>query len=161
MDTAMSQSGQLLWGSVVLSLCAIIHVGLLAVIMEPLETLGRWMRTRRRATRTAILTGVAFGMIVVSHTVQIWLWAYFLMWMGALVEFYDALYFSIVTYTTVGYGDLILPVEFRVFGAFGGVTGILCFGISTAFLVSLVSSLMPRSIGRSFDSKPRSSDKDT
>ncbi|WP_270731897.1 potassium channel family protein [Shimia sp. Alg240-R146] len=157
----MSQSDQLFWGSVVLSLCAIIHVGLLAAMIGPLEILGRWMRRRGRAIRTAVLTGAAFGMIVFSHTVQIWLWAYFLMWMGALVEFYDALYFSIVTYTTVGYGDLILPVEFRVFGAFGGVTGILCFGISTAFLVSLVSSLMPRAIGRSFDSKPRSSNKDT
>jgi hypothetical protein len=91
-------------------------------------------------------------MIVFSHTVQVWVWAYTLLWLDAFIEFYDALYFSLVTYTTVGYGDLTLPVEFRVFGAFGGVAGILCFGISTAFLVSLVGRVLPRTISPPFDS---------
>lgn len=96
--------------------------------------------------RTAVVTGAAFAMIVSSHTVQVWLWAYVLIYMGAFEFLYEALYFSLVTYTTVGYGDVVLPVQFRVFGAFGGVTGILCFGISTAFLVSLISRLLPRSL---------------
>lgn len=155
----MSQTDQIIWGSVVLGLCAIIHVGLLAAMIPTLEAAGAMLLKRGRTVRTAAITGIAFGMIVFSHTVQVWLWAYSLMWIEAFVEFYDALYFALVTYTTVGYGDLILPVSFRVFGAFGGVAGILCFGLSTAFLVSLVSRLLPRSIEGSFDSPPPASDK--
>lgn len=143
---AMSQPDQLIWGTVVLSACAVLHVGLVAVTIEILEKLGTWARTYSRILRTALVTGAAFGMIVVSHTAQVWLWAHVLMWMGAFDYLYDALYFSLVTYTTVGYGDLVLPVEFRVFGAFGGVTGILCFGISTAFLVALINRLLPKTL---------------
>lgn len=156
----MGQTDQIFWGSVVLGICAIIHVGLLAAMIPTLETAGRVLRKRGRVLATAMITGIAFAMIVFSHTVQVWLWAHSLMWMGAFTAFYDALYFSLVTYTTVGYGDLTLPVNFRVFGAFGGVAGILCFGLSTAFLVSLVSRLLPRSIGGSFDSPPPATKKD-
>ncbi|MCP4209127.1 MAG: two pore domain potassium channel family protein [Shimia sp.] len=143
---AMSQHDQLLWGSVVLSACALIHVGLLACMIEALSYMGRWVRNRSRMLRTTAVVGAAFVMIVSSHTIQVWLWAAVLLYMDAFEYLYDALYFSLVTYTTVGYGDVVLPVEFRVFGAFGGVTGILCFGISTAFLVSLINKLLPKSL---------------
>lgn len=143
-DLVMSQQEQLLWGTVVLSACAVLHVGLLSVMIEALERLGNWAVRRSRMVRTALVTGAAFAMIVASHTIQVWLWAAVLLYMGAFDYLYDALYFSLVTYTTVGYGDVVLPVEFRVFGAFGGVTGILCFGISTAFLVPLINSLLPK-----------------
>ncbi len=145
---AMSQADQLIWGTIVLSACAILHVALLSGMIGILERLGAWARKHSRMLRTAVVTGAAFGMIVFSHTVQVWLWAHVLVWMGAFEYLTDSLYFSLVTYTTVGYGDLVLPVEFRIFGAFGGVTGILCFGISTAFLVSLISRLLPRSLSR-------------
>ncbi len=142
----MSQPDQLIWGTVVLSACAVIHVGLLSILIEALDHLGRWATRYRRVFRTGIVTGAAFALIVASHTVQVWLWAAVLIYIGAFEYLYDSLYFSLVTYTTVGYGDVVLPVEFRVFGAFGGVTGILCFGISTAYLVSLINSLLPRSL---------------
>lgn len=143
----MSQQDQLFWGSVVLSICALIHVGLLAVMIEALEKIGAWVKSRSRFLRTSVIICAAFVMIVASHTIQVWLWAAVLLNGGAFEYLYDALYFSLVTYTTVGYGDVVLPVEYRVFGAFGGVTGILCFGISTAFLVSLINRLMPRTLG--------------
>lgn len=142
----MSQHDQLLWGSVVLSVCALIHVGLLAVMIEALAHIGRWVKNRNRMIRTTVVVGAAFAMIVSSHTMQVRLWAAVLLYIDAFDYLYNALYFSLVTYTTVGYGDVVLPVEFRVFGAFGGVTGILCFGISTAFLVPLINKLLPKSI---------------
>lgn len=139
----MSQPDQLFWGSVILCICAILHVGMLALAISILERVDNALVKLTLAVRVALFTGVAFAVIVTSHTMQVWLWAStFLNW-GAIDYFYDALYFSLVTYTTVGYGDITLPVTFRVYGAFAGVTGILCFGVSTAFLVALLGRLVP------------------
>ncbi|MFC3118107.1 ion channel [Jhaorihella thermophila] len=47
-----------------------------------------------------------------------------------------------MTYTTVGYGDLTLGPGLRVFGTFAGVAGVLGFGISSAFLIAVMSRLL-------------------
>ena len=60
--------------------------------------------------------------------------------LGTFADFEQALYFSTVTYATIGYGDLLMPHEWRILGAIGG-WGIIMLGWSTAFLVSLLSQL--------------------
>ncbi|SHH55286.1 potassium channel family protein [Marivita hallyeonensis] len=72
------------------------------------------------------------------HLAQIALWACVL-WMlvADLSAFQDAFYFTLVTYTTVGYGDLTLDDGSRIFGAMAAFAGILGFGMSTAFLVNI------------------------
>ncbi|MGX9351958.1 potassium channel family protein [Shimia sp. W99] len=142
----MGQIDQLFWGSVLLGICAVIHVGMLSLSIRLLERLGVALEERLPSLRVSIIVLFAFGMIVLSHTIHVWIWAGTLMRMGAITYWFDAIYFSLVTYTTVGYGDIVLPIAFRVFGAFGGVTGILCFGVSTAFLVALLGRLLPRSL---------------
>ncbi len=117
----------------------VIGIRLLA-ILEPV--VGKY----RKSLQAAFYVSGAFGAMVFSHTLQVWLWARVLIFMGAFDYWFNALYFSLVTYTTVGYGDITLPIGYRVFGAFGGITGILCFGISTAFLVSLIGRLLPKSL---------------
>ena len=140
----MTQPEQILWGAIVLGICAVLHVAMLAVSFGVLERAAHLVTRRALPVRVAFLTGTAFGMIVLSHTIQVWFWAWTLVKMEAISYLYDAVYFALVTYTTVGYGDITLPVEFRVYGAFAGVSGILCFGVSTAFLVALLSRLMPQ-----------------
>jgi hypothetical protein len=46
-----------------------------------------------------------------------------------------------VTYATIGYGDLVLPKEWRLFGPVEGLTGILMCGLSTAFLFAILSRM--------------------
>jgi voltage-gated potassium channel Kch len=53
----------------------------------------------------------------------------------------SALYFSAVTYTTTGYGDLVLPAEWRLLGGVEALTGILMCGWSTGFFVAVVGKL--------------------
>ncbi|MBF9058446.1 hypothetical protein HKCCSP123_04550 [Rhodobacterales bacterium HKCCSP123] len=78
------------------------------------------------------------AVIVSIHLLQIALWALAL-WIivPALAVFSDAFYFTLVTYTTVGYGDLTLGSGSRILGAMAAFAGILGFGMSTAFLVSV------------------------
>ncbi|MDA8747876.1 ion channel [Litoreibacter sp.] len=90
-----------------------------------------------------ILTLVGFGLIVFAHTLQVWLWAAWFLKSGALPDIEAALYFALVSYTTLGYGDIILGEDIRIFAAFSAVTGMLTFGLSTAFLVGLIGRLLP------------------
>jgi voltage-gated potassium channel Kch len=56
----------------------------------------------------------------------------------------SALYFSAVTYTTVGYGDLVLPEQWRLVGGIEALTGILMCVWSTAFFFAVVSQILMR-----------------
>ena len=58
-----------------------------------------------------------------------------------LPDWNTALYFSLVTYTTLGYGDIVLGPDLRIFGAFASVAGLLAFGLSTAYLVALMTQI--------------------
>jgi hypothetical protein len=58
-----------------------------------------------------------------------------------LADAESSFYFSSVTYATIGYGDLVLPKEWRLFGPSGRLTGILMCGLSTAFLFATLSRL--------------------
>ena len=53
----------------------------------------------------------------------------------------SGLYFSAVTYTTTGYGDLVLPADWRLVGGIEALTGILMCGWSTGFFFAIVSRL--------------------
>ena len=57
---------------------------------------------------------------------------------GAIESFSEALYFSIVTFTTLGYGDITLNDPWRLLGSFQAAIGIIIFGWSTAIVMPVV-----------------------
>jgi hypothetical protein len=84
--------------------------------------------------------------IVILHLVEILAWAGLYVWNTALPDMGTAVYFSAVTYTTTGYGDVVLPPRWRLDGAVEALTGILMCGWSTGFFVAVVNRvyLQPR-----------------
>jgi hypothetical protein len=92
---------------------------------------------------TRLLVSVAWGLILL-HLAEIAVWALFYWWQKCLPDPESSFYFSGVTYTTVGYGDLVLPKEWRLIGSVEGLTGILMCGLSAGFFFAVVSkSLLP------------------
>lgn len=85
---------------------------------------------------------VAFFIVVMGHAFQVWLWAMAFTVLGTLPNIDDAIYFSLVTYTTLGYGDVTVANGFRTFAVIAAVTGLLNFGLSTAFLVGLLGKTL-------------------
>jgi hypothetical protein len=84
--------------------------------------------------------------IVLFHLIEIAVWALFFFWKKAMVDLPSALYFSAVTYTTTGYGDLLLPKEWWMMGGVEALTGILMCGWSTGFFFAVVNRVMDRSL---------------
>ena len=83
-----------------------------------------------------------FAIILSLHFAEICVWAGFYTIWGNLKDFETALYFSIATYSTIGYGDVTLSVGWRLLGAIEGVTGVLTFGWSTGVIFAVASRLM-------------------
>jgi voltage-gated potassium channel len=131
---------QLILATAMVVLTAVGHavgLGLLTVMLR-LHT--RLFRHLRAMPMTLLLLAV-LGIIAV-HSVEIWLWAaLYLFGLHAFAHFEEALYFSTVTYASIGYGDLLMMPRWRILAAIEGGAGIMMFGWSTAFVVSLLTQL--------------------
>jgi len=137
----MSVLIQIALGSGVLLACLAIHLMIAARLLVYLRV-HKPLRDNPNG-RTFLKTISAFFLVFLfSHTVHIYFWAGSLWILGAMPGYENALYFSLVTYTTVGYGDVVLGPEFRIFGAMASVCGILMFGLTTAFTVGFITRIM-------------------
>ena len=72
------------------------------------------------------------------HALEVAVWAQFYVWWGCFSERETAYYYSLVTYTTLGQGDVLLPRAWRITGGCEAMMGVLLFGWSTAGLVAFV-----------------------
>lgn len=89
----------------------------------------------------ALLTGLAL-------LVEILLWAGLYQALGLFSSLEDCLYFSGITFTTVGYGDMTLPACFRLLSVGEALNGVLMAGWSTAQLITVVQRMMELRIQR-------------
>jgi voltage-gated potassium channel Kch len=114
-----------------------IHFGGLLSLLWVLRHRGHRLRPHESAFgQGAVILFVVLGLIGI-HTVEIWLYASAYLLLGVVPDFETALYFSTTSFTTIGYGDVVLGERWRLLGAIEGANGLLLFGWSTAFLMSV------------------------
>jgi hypothetical protein len=130
---------QLILATLMVLITAIVHLVGLAVLVRLLKSHSRVFGKLRIMPLTLVLSA-SIGIIAI-HTVEIWLYAALYLALGCFSHFEEALYFSTVTYSSIGYGDVLMPHQWRILGAIEGAAGIIMLGISTAFLVSLLTQL--------------------
>ena len=68
-------------------------------------------------------------------TICVWIWALSLWSLGAFVTIEEAVYFSLVAFSTLGLGDIVAPQEWRILSVMAAVNGFLSFGLLTALMV--------------------------
>ncbi|UWR26002.1 potassium channel family protein [Sulfitobacter sp. S223] len=79
--------------------------------------------------------GIAAMWILFALTCSVWGWALLYMALGLFDSLEPAIYFAIATFTTVGYGDIVLGTDWRLLAGMTAAHGLLTFGLFTAFLV--------------------------
>jgi hypothetical protein len=99
-------------------------------------------RLRSWKTFGALASTGIFLMCLLFSEAVLWSLVYYVFSdQTGLKSFDNALYFSLVSFTTVGYGDITLPAPWRILGGIEAMNGILMFGWSTASLYTIVHFL--------------------
>src|SRR5271170_1182577 len=91
--------------------------------------------------RSAVLMVRFTTLIIVLHILQILLWAGFYRWL-CLPTWEACFYFSAASYSTVGYGDVVLPPVWRLLGPVESITGVLMCGLSVSCLFAIATHLI-------------------
>jgi hypothetical protein len=126
-------------GCLLVVLTTMVHAGFMMGVFNVLK----FERVKRRSADSGwvqvyIVSMLVVGMLIAS-LVEAAMWAATYLWLGAIGNFHDAMYFSTVTYTTLGYGDLTLDEGRRLLSAIQAANGIIMFGWTTAIIVAGVT----------------------
>jgi len=138
---------KLLIGFFLMALCVTIHA-------TGLTSAFRWMHARlARGTgqvwhATWMLVRIAAWTLLL-HVIEIFVWALFYVWCGAMPDLATSAYFSAITYTTTGYGDLVLAEKWRLLGGVEALTGILMCGLSTGLFFAVFTEVFGLNRGSS------------
>jgi Ion channel len=126
-----------------LALCVTVHAVGLALALPRIAVWHAIRPVRRSVRAIQVLIAIASWLLVL-HLIETAVWAVFYFWAGCLPDLETSLYFSGVTYATVGFGDVVLPHGWRLLAPMEGLTGILMCGLSTGFFFVVVSRLSER-----------------
>lgn len=97
-----------------------------------------WVMRPRHGPKLLLLMSASVVWILMIVTAGVWLWAIALRLLGVFVTMEASVYFSIVAFTTLGFGDILLPVEWRLLAGMSAVNGLLMIGLLTAMLVEVL-----------------------
>ncbi len=125
---------QLTLGAVMIVVTVFIHAVSLELLMRALIRIRLTWEVRWRSL-TFSFTVLAIFFV---HVVEVWVWGGVYYYMDEVPDFETALYFSTVSFTTVGYGDVTLSEQWRLLGSFEAANGMMLFGWSTAFIFEVI-----------------------
>lgn len=95
---------------------------------------------------TVVVLTSLWALIMVGFGV--WLWASAFMALDIFASWDRAVYFSLETFTTLGFGDVVVPTEWRIMGGMAAANGLLNFGLITAVMMEGVRDLRLRQARR-------------
>lgn len=132
---------QLLIGFSVSTLAVVVAAALIGAVIRFLSDIGDWFTLPPLTLKMGLaLAGVTIWLTaIVSACVAIWASAFLSIGLFDAVE--PAVYFAIVSFTTLGFGDVLLPEEWRLLSGMCAANGLLLFALCAAFLVEFFRRL--------------------
>jgi hypothetical protein len=106
-----------------------------------------WLMRPPHRPKMLLLVMLSSVWAVMTITAGVWVWALTYDLLGVFPTFEESLYFSIVSYTTLGFGDVILPHEWRILSGMTSTNGFLNFGLITALLIEALRQVRVGQVG--------------
>jgi hypothetical protein len=132
---------ELFFAAIIIAICVVIHTISMVIFFDWLLRQRPVIERNSSLMNCALLLILVFGVVILLHVGETGIWAWFYYQRGLFEDFETSFYFSLGSYTTIGYGDVVLPQRWRLFGGLEGVSGVLLCGLSSAFIFVVVSAL--------------------
>ena len=117
----------------------VIHAGGMILSMRLMRPHDGHLK-RLRQMHIYRVSGIVLLMFNAS-LLEVLLWAATYHLLNALEGFEPAFYFSMVTFTTLGYGEIVLGEQWRLLASFEAANGIIMFGWTTAIILAAVQRI--------------------
>ena len=114
-----------------------IHAGAMMIALHHIGSHEGRSGMQLRRMRILLVSGIVLLMFRAS-LLEVLVWAATFLGLNALEGFERALYFSMVTFTTLGYGEIVLDEHWRLLASFEAANGIIMFGWTTAIVIAVV-----------------------
>jgi len=134
--------GQVALGAVLVMITTAVHAVCTAGVIQVLRLMhaDRW-GYKSPGKRIFVLSGLVM-MLFLAALLEVNIWAAAYLALGAIADLEAALYFSTVTFTTLGYGDLTLDSNWRLLGSFEAANGTIMFGWTTALVLAVLQRMV-------------------
>jgi hypothetical protein len=119
----------------------VINIAVHALVMTMVVRVAHHERAERRARPSLFLMAVMIptvSILMVTHALEVAVWSFVYMFVGAAPANSDSVYFAFVNYTTLGYGDVVPVERWRLLGPLAAMNGVLLFGWSTAVIFDVL-----------------------
>ena len=130
--------------SAMLIACVVFHGLGLASLSKALRSEASVERLRHiepLSPRGAAFTLLIVLAIIVLHGIEIWGFSLLYLALGAIQTLEESLYFSTISYSTVGFNDTHIASDWRLLGAFESILGMILLGWSTAFFFRMLGRI--------------------
>jgi hypothetical protein len=97
-----------------------------------------WLTREPHRPKLALVLSITVVWVLGMVTAGVWIWALALWALGIFVTIEASVYFSLVAFTTLGFGDILLPQDWRLLGGMAAANGLLSMGLLTAMLVEVL-----------------------
>ena len=131
----------------IIAVTIMIHAAGMVLVLQSLPKFDKKSEYQKQRWQMHIVWvgGTILLMFIVS-ILEVLLWAFTFLALHAIDGIEEAFYFSMVTFTTLGYGDVLLDEGWRILGSFEAANGIIMFGWTTAIVIAVVQRVYYRDI---------------
>ena len=109
-----------------------------------LSKLHVWSLTPPHGPKLMTILALTLLGTLAMMTVAVWGWAIAFRLLGLFETFEASVYFALVSFTTLGFGDVLLPQEWQLLGGLAAANGLLLFGLLTAIVVETLREIRVR-----------------
>lgn len=131
-------SNDWLWGLPLIVLTVLAHgFGLIGLQNGMLIPLRRFVHVSR-SFNFGVFISTTVLLLTVLHAIEAVAWALAYLWLGASPDARSAVLYSLSAITSYGHASLYLDEHWRLMGALEALNGMMLFGLTTAFLFSVL-----------------------
>jgi hypothetical protein len=132
------------WSLPLIVLTVVIHVfGLALIDQRVVRVLSGIVGRRRFIPLFAVVVGAAALLATGLHAGEAAVWAAAYRLLGAMPDTKSAMLYSVGAMTTYGHAPVYLNPHWEMMGALEALNGMLLFGLTTAFLFSMIQKVLP------------------